>query len=115
MGTCDCGGIREFRGSAERDWRYWRVTSRLPEQPVRKLIKRLLLDARFVRLHLAAFAVTGAALARSKRMGRRSAAAWAFVAWGAALVLNLAGLFSCARCCRVRLRATSPRHRRAAS
>ncbi len=93
MGTCDCGGIREFRGSAERDWRSWRVTSRLPEQPARKLIKRLLLDPRFVRLHLAAFAVTGVALARSGRLGRRRAATWAFVAWGGALALNLAGLF----------------------
>ena len=93
MGSCDCGGVREFRGSAERDWRSWRVTSRLPEQPARKLIRRLLLDARFVRLHLAAFAVTAAALGRSGRMGRRRAASWAFVAWSAALALNLAGLF----------------------
>ena len=93
VGSCDCGGVQEFRGSAERDWRSWRVTSRPPEQPVRKLIRRLLLDARFVRLHLAAFAVAAAVLGRSGRMGRRSAASWAFVAWAAALALNLAGLF----------------------
>ena len=46
-----------------------------------------------MRLQLAAFALSGAALASRGRLGRRSAASWGFVAWGAALALNLAGLF----------------------
>ena len=82
----------EFHGSAERDWRSWRVTSRLPEQPVRKLIRRLLFDPRFVRLHFAAFGVTGVALAVGGGRTAGSRASWAFVAWAAALALNLAGL-----------------------
>ena len=93
VGTCDCGGTREFRGSAEGDWRSWRVTSRLPEQPVRKLIRGLLLDSWFVRLHLAAFGVAGVALAVGGGLTAGGRAFGGFVAWGAVLAANLGILF----------------------